>query len=262
MGNSYPGRCRTDEIHVRKGTGWINLCLERYRMDMEILDKELVGMRISEVANLTGLSVSNIRFYEKKGLLTPDREVESKYRDYSEEDVKRLKEIILYRKINMPIETIYLLLKGEVSAESVLKRQEEELTAQKEMLQGSIDLCRRLLKEENPENLDIDYFLNYVKEEEEKGTRFAEIDELLEDFAEFTHLSKFRGDPYIGKFLNNVWVMRAITFIWMIVCIVTPVAVLAERQADGTITAGTIVYWIGWILLGSIAFLQFRKLKR
>lgn len=29
-------------------------------------------MRISEAAKITGLSVSNIRFYEKKGLLSPE----------------------------------------------------------------------------------------------------------------------------------------------------------------------------------------------
>ena len=32
-------------------------------------------MRIGEVAEQTGLSISNIRFYEKKGLIKPDREV-------------------------------------------------------------------------------------------------------------------------------------------------------------------------------------------
>lgn len=31
-------------------------------------------MRISEVADRTGLNISNVRFYERKGLLTPDRE--------------------------------------------------------------------------------------------------------------------------------------------------------------------------------------------
>lgn len=31
-------------------------------------------MRISEVAARTGLNISNVRFYERKGLLTPDRE--------------------------------------------------------------------------------------------------------------------------------------------------------------------------------------------
>ena len=30
-------------------------------------------MRISEAANLTGLNISNIRFYERKGLLKPVR---------------------------------------------------------------------------------------------------------------------------------------------------------------------------------------------
>ena len=34
-------------------------------------------MRISEVAKLTGLADSNIRFYEKKGLLAPQRETDS-----------------------------------------------------------------------------------------------------------------------------------------------------------------------------------------
>lgn len=40
-------------------------------------------MKIGEVANETGLSISNIRFYEKKGLLSPSRKEESGYRDYT-----------------------------------------------------------------------------------------------------------------------------------------------------------------------------------
>ena len=60
-------------------------------------------MRISEVAGLTGLNVSNIRFYERKGLLTPVREEESRYRDYTEEDVRRIKRILLYRKMGIPV---------------------------------------------------------------------------------------------------------------------------------------------------------------
>ena len=48
-------------------------------------------MKIGEVANETGLSISNIRFYEKKGLLSPSRKEESGYRDYTKDDIKRLK---------------------------------------------------------------------------------------------------------------------------------------------------------------------------
>ena len=35
-------------------------------------------MKIGEAAKETGLSISNIRFYEKKGLLEPEREAESR----------------------------------------------------------------------------------------------------------------------------------------------------------------------------------------
>lgn len=66
-------------------------------------------MKIGEVGNETGLSISNIRFYEKKGLLAPARKEESGYRDYTVEDVSRLKMILLYRKMRLPIETIYLV---------------------------------------------------------------------------------------------------------------------------------------------------------
>ena len=51
-------------------------------------------MRIGEIAKLTGLNVSNIRFYERKGLLCPDREDDSKYRDYAKPDKTAVVEII------------------------------------------------------------------------------------------------------------------------------------------------------------------------
>ena len=52
-------------------------------------------MRIKEVEDLVGITKKNIRFYEKEGLLTPGRELENSYRDYTEEDVSRLRIIKL-----------------------------------------------------------------------------------------------------------------------------------------------------------------------
>lgn len=67
-------------------------------------------MKIGEVAKQTGLNVSNIRFYERKGLLEPAREGDGNYREYSDADVFCLKCILLYRKMGLSIDTIYLLL--------------------------------------------------------------------------------------------------------------------------------------------------------
>lgn len=227
-------------------------------------------MRISEAAELTGLSISNIRFYEKKGLLEPVRSEESKYRNYSQEDIRRMKLIVLYRKMNLSIETIYLLLQGEVQVEAILERQEEELVSQMNMLQGSINLCRKIRREasgdENLQNIDVDYYLNYVREEEESGKQFAQIDEFLEDFSDFTGLtscilSPLRADIHTGRFFSNIWVVRGISALFLILCIVIP----AERIVNIWMQEGPvehIAFWAVWFGGFSYAFWQFRKRTR
>ena len=45
-------------------------------------------MTIKEVEQITGLTRSNIRFYEKEKLISPERNANNGYREYSEEDIK------------------------------------------------------------------------------------------------------------------------------------------------------------------------------
>lgn len=47
-------------------------------------------MRISETAAKSGLSTKTIRFYEEKGLVTPNREMGNGYRDYGSQQVAEL----------------------------------------------------------------------------------------------------------------------------------------------------------------------------
>ena len=48
-------------------------------------------MTIKEVEQCTGLPRSVIRFYEKEGLIAPQRNEENRYRAYSQADVDRLR---------------------------------------------------------------------------------------------------------------------------------------------------------------------------
>lgn len=221
-------------------------------------------MRISKVAEMTGLSVSNIRFYEKKGLLAPVREAESKYRDYSAEDVEQLKRIILYRKMNLPIETIYLVMNGGASLEDVLKRQEEELLAQIEMLEGSVNLCRKMRREPDPQEIDVDYYLNYVYEEEKEGKKFAEVEELLEDWADFLQISRgmypLMGNFHTGRLVQNVWVRRGISLFFLMICIWIGAAGV-WNQYNQKRESG-MIFWIVWLGAILYAFLRFRKISR
>ena len=140
-------------------------------------------MRIGEIAKQTGLNISSIRFYERKGLLSPERTDASNYRDYTEEDVLRIKQILLYRKMGISIETIFTLLNDQANPKEVLIRQKDILQDEIKNLQGAVSLCARVLEENNIHLSmeQLDYYLNYVYKEEDRGTRFAEAAELLED---------------------------------------------------------------------------------
>ncbi len=63
------------------------------------------GFSIGDLASRTGLSVSAIRFYEKKGLITPDRNAGNQRR-YEGADIRRLSFILIAQQIGLSIEQI------------------------------------------------------------------------------------------------------------------------------------------------------------
>lgn len=215
-------------------------------------------MRIGEAAKETGLSVSNIRFYEKKGLLRPRRKEESRYREYGTEDIRRLKEIMLLRKMGLSVESIYLMYEGQAELSVLLKRQEQELAEQMEMLSGSLNLCRRIRQEGALEELDVDRWLNYVHEEEGKGQKFAAVEELLEDLAEYSRMAAFRGDPYVGKFFRKKYVAE-ITALLLLLLLVWAAA---SRFLEGRGSLPWIGFWIIYFTGIGLGFYWFRKKRR
>jgi len=220
-------------------------------------------MRIGEMAEKTGLSISNIRFYEKKGLIGPDREEQSKYRSYTEEDLDRLKLIILYRKMDLPIETIGKILEKETAVEDALKEQLAELKVKQQMLQGSIDLCQKMIDGQAFEYMDVDYYMEYVKEEEAKGKIFAKIDELLEDFSDFTKLDYFVGDGWLGSLLySKPWIKRAIMAVWCVCFALIPIIGIVDELFDDDVSMIMLAFWGLWIVFFIFSFVSFQRAKR
>ena len=216
-------------------------------------------MKIGEVASETGLSISNIRFYEKKGLLAPSRKEESGYRDYTAEDVNRLKTILLYRKMGLPIETIYLVFQGSVSLKVALERQTQELVKQKDEITASLELCQKALKDTDLEKINVDTYLDFVVSEEEKGNHFVEIQEIIDDFTEYTGLRNFvSGNGHVVKFLNNPKVIRAISAIWLVTCILLPIFVMVESYTnDGYVSFQLIAFYVMWAFIMLVSFFKY-----
>ena len=216
-------------------------------------------MKIGEVANETGLSISNIRFYEKKGLLRPERKEESGYRDYTAEDVNRLKMILLYRKMGLPIETIYLVFQGSITFAVALERQTEELRKQKEEITASLELCQKILKETKLEEINVDTYLDFVAAEEENGKHFVEIQEIIDDFTDYTGLRNFvSGNGRVARFLNNSKVIRTISAIWLITCILLPIFVMVESYTnEGHVSFQLIAFYVMWAFIMLVPFFKY-----
>lgn len=104
-------------------------------------------MTIREVEEALNVTRANVRFYEKEGLIAPKRNPLNDYRDYSKEDVEALRRILYLRSLDVPIEKIRKLMRGEEKLCEVLKEQKQELEKQSRQTQEAILLCEKLLKE-------------------------------------------------------------------------------------------------------------------
>ena len=133
-------------------------------------------MRIKEVEDLVGITSKNIRFYEKEGLLSPGREKENSYRDYSEEDVKRLRIIKLLRKLDMPISGISDVLEGRIALSEALHLHALLLEEQRRGIVNAQRVCQMLSDEGTPlEALDPARYLEEIARGEENSTELVDI---------------------------------------------------------------------------------------
>ncbi len=126
-------------------------------------------MKISEFAKKYGVTERTLRYYDQIGLLKPDQvDRFSGYRTYSEENGERLRQILFYRELEFPLETIREILDHPAyDALAAMKEQKRLLLLKKERLE---QLIRLLEKKENGEEL----FDMAVSEYEKERDRFEE----------------------------------------------------------------------------------------
>lgn len=98
-------------------------------------------MQIKEVAALTGISAYTIRFYEKKQLLTVNRDANA-IRDFDKTTINRLRWIACYRRSGLAIKDIKRIVDGNLSLPEflqILDDAKERLTAEINSLQYAQD---------------------------------------------------------------------------------------------------------------------------
>lgn len=65
---------------------------------------------IGELANMAGISIRTLRYYDKIGLLKPSVRTRSRYRRYGEEELLRLQQILFYKELDFTLHEIKSIL--------------------------------------------------------------------------------------------------------------------------------------------------------
>ena len=140
-----------------------------------------------------------------------------------------------------------------------MERQTEELRKQREEINASLELCQKVLKDTNLEKINVDTYLDFVAAEEEKGKHFVEIQEIIDDFTEYTGLRNFvPGNGRVARFLNNPKVMRAVSAVWLMTCILLPIFVMIESYtSDGYVSFQLIAFYVMWAFIMLVPFFKY-----
>lgn len=110
------------------------------------------GYTIGEISKITGLSITTLRFYDKKGLFQPEiRDQYTNYRYYSENQILIGALIYEYRAVGYSIESMKAVL-SDLNVESMLKAQlqcldmlEEEIKIRQKQIHRIKNICRQTI---------------------------------------------------------------------------------------------------------------------
>lgn len=101
-------------------------------------------MLIREVEKLTGIKDVNIRYYEKEGLIHPERKSNG-YREYSDADVELIRQIKVLRLLEVPVPLIKQVLNGNLSLQAVIQKRLNDLNEEEQKLKEIKSSCENIL---------------------------------------------------------------------------------------------------------------------
>lgn len=118
----------------------------------------LTMLTVGQVAETFGVTVRTLHHYDEIGLLTPSERSPASYRLYTEQDLTRLQQVVVYRRLGFPLEQISELLDG--AGGEVLEHLHRQRAAVMSRLDEMRDLVtaidRALEKEMTGDNLTDD----------------------------------------------------------------------------------------------------------
>ena len=116
-------------------------------------------MLIRDLEQQTGLDRATIRYYEKEGLIVPERK-ENSYREYTQENCEYLLKVKLLRQLEMPLQKIKELQEGRGDFAEAMEAQLAFLEEKQQRTNLTKQVCNQIRSaKENYKTLDASYYL-------------------------------------------------------------------------------------------------------
>lgn len=94
---------------------------------------------IGEISRFFNLPASTLRYWESTGILTPDKNTENNYREYTVADLMNLSDLIFYKSLGIPLKQIQTLEHSTPEEHEILFHEKiEELNYQQQQIQYRI----------------------------------------------------------------------------------------------------------------------------
>lgn len=100
-------------------------------------------MTINEVSKKLNITQDTLRFYEKTGLIGPIRRDKSGYRNYQEEDLRRIEFVKCMRGAELSIDVLRTYLKLFDEGDETKEERKELLIKQKKILDEKISAMKK-----------------------------------------------------------------------------------------------------------------------
>ena len=162
-------------------------------------------MQIKKFAELTGVSVRTLHYYDEIGLLKPSSvDRFTGYRYYDESSVLRMQEILFYRELDFSLKSIAEILSSpNYDREKALKEQKKLLTLKKERLERLILSIDNAVKGGNVmsafDNSEFEAYKAETKEKWGNTKAYAEFSEKTKDYSKERFADINTGLEYIFR---------------------------------------------------------------
>lgn len=145
---------------------------------------------ISQVAELTGVSVRTLQYYDEIGLLKPSELTQSGYRLYNDEALQKLQQILFFKEVGFKLKDIGEILQNpDFDRIDAFKKQKELLLLQRNRTDRLIQLLSRLERGEQCMSFKEFDLSDYISALED--FKFDQTEEIIKHWGSIENFDRF-----------------------------------------------------------------------